>query len=173
MKCIKCGHTMDMEASRMLDAEVRGEHVQVEVIAPHCSQCGRVVLTARGRRMYSRAAADAYRGRHELLQARQIDQMRKSLGMTWKQFAEYVGVGVATLKRWMRGEIQTAALDSLVRLKADPSYAQRALDELLGRLMADASLQTVEPATPRRTGRQPIHFEEAAAVTNSPYALAA
>ena len=62
--------------------------------------------------------------------------------MTWKQFAEYVHVGVATLKRWMGGEIQTPSLDLLVRLKADLTFAQRAADELLSRL-ADNSVTNV------------------------------
>jgi transcriptional regulator with XRE-family HTH domain len=125
--------------------------------------------------MYSRGAADAYRIRHMLLTTREIDQMRRNLGMTWKQFAKYVNVGIATLKRWMRGEIQTAALDSLVRLKADPSYAQQALEELLGRLVADAAgtMQPVEPATHRRSARGPVRFELPEMVTDSNYALAA
>ena len=46
--------------------------------------------------MYSRAGADAYRRAHDLLTTSELDQMRKNLGMTWTQFAEYVHVGVAT-----------------------------------------------------------------------------
>ena len=174
MKCIKCGHTMNKEASHMLDADVRGEHVQVEVLAPQCPHCGRIVLTARGRRMYSRAAADAYRGHHDLLTAKQIDEMRRNLGMTWKQFAEYVGVGVATLKRWMRGEIQTGALDTLVRFKADPDYARSALDELTSRLAIEVpTTAEVVEAPARRTMRRRVNFSEVAIVADTQLSLAA
>src|SRR5579864_112102 len=131
MKCIKCGHQMEGEALRTLTAEVRGERVQVEVLTPQCSHCGRIVLNGKGRRMYHRAASDAYRSAHGLLTTREIDQLRRGLGMTWKQFADYVSVGLATLKRWMGGEIQSPSLDLLVRLKADLSFVQRAAEELL------------------------------------------
>jgi len=80
--------------------------------------------------------------------------------MTWKQFAEYVCVGIATLKRWMGGEIQTLSLDALVRLKADLTFAQQAADELLVRLAANSAAytETVEvmaPSTIRRNRRRP------------------
>ena len=125
MKCIKCGNAM-VEGYRALTAEVRGEHLPVEICVPHCSHCGRVVLKGKSRRMYHRAAADAYRKAHHLLTAVELHEMRRSLGMTWMQFAEYVGVGIATLKRWIGGEIQTPSLDRLVRLQADLTFMQEA-----------------------------------------------
>jgi putative zinc finger/helix-turn-helix YgiT family protein len=169
MKCIKCGHAMELATPRTLVAEVRGEHLEVQVVASHCPSCGRVVLNSKSRRMYNRAAADAYRRAHDLLTTSELDQMRRNLGMTWKQFAEYVCVGIATLKRWMGGELQTPSLDSLVRLKADLSFAQRAADELLTRLVANSaeyavSVSTATPATSRRA-RQVIVWESGATIT--------
>ena len=157
MKCIRCGHAMEEAAPRALVAEVRGERVDVQVIAPQCQHCGRVVLNSKGRRMYNRAGADAYRRAHDLLTTSEIDQMRRSLGMTWKQFAEYVHVGVATLKRWMGGEIQTPSLDLLVRLKADLSFAQRAADELLSRLADNEVSMPASQVNRHRTPR--VHRE--------------
>ena len=155
MKCIKCGYVMEEAAPRTLVAEVRGQRLDVQVVAPQCQHCGRVVLNSKGRRMYNRAGADAYRRAHGLLTTAEISQMRSSLGMTWKQFAEYVCVGIATLKRWMGGEIQTPSLDLLVRLKADLPFAQRAADELLTRLAANSmerntSVSITTPTTNRR-----------------------
>ena len=54
--------------------------------------------------------------------------------MTWPEFADYLFIGIATLKRWNRGEIQTQALDRLVRLRADPNFLERAASELHERL---------------------------------------
>lgn len=138
MKCIKCGHAMEPEALRTLYAEVRGERLEVQVAVPQCSHCGRLVLSGRGRRVYHRAASDAYRRKHKLLSSGELDYLRRNLGMTWKQFAEYVPIGIATLKRWLGGEIQSPSLDSLVRLKADLTFAERAKDELLARLAEKA-----------------------------------
>ncbi len=64
----------------------------------------------------------------------EIDILRRNLNMTLPEFADYVSVGIATLKRWRRGEIQTEALDRLVRLRTDLQYAEAAANELRARL---------------------------------------
>ena len=94
MKCIKCGHVVEPEAPRTLEA---------------------------------------YRRRVGLLTMDEVS-LRRNLNMTLPAFASYVSVGVATLKRWRRGEIQTEALDHLVRFRADLQYAERAASELRVRL---------------------------------------
>ena len=134
MKCMKCGHVVEPEAPRTVEAELKGEHVSVEVIAPQCAKCGEVVLLGRHVRAYHRAVSDAYRREVGLLTIDEIDSLRRNLNMTWPEFASYVSVGIATLKRWRRGEIQTQALDHLVRLRADLQYAERAAVELRARL---------------------------------------
>ena len=50
--------------------------------------------------------------------------------MSQVQFAEFIGIGVATLKRWELGQIQECAMDELVRLKTDPELALRNAHEL-------------------------------------------
>ena len=139
MKCIKCGHLMGPAVQRTLMAEVRGESFPVQIVAPACSHCDRVLLSGKSRRAYHRAGSDEYRRAHDLLTTKEIDQLRCDLGMTWKQFADYAQIGVATLKRWMGGEIQTTSLDTLVRFKADLSFAQDAANELLARLASNAA----------------------------------
>jgi putative zinc finger/helix-turn-helix YgiT family protein len=174
MKCTRCGHQMEAEAVRTLSAEVRGDQVLVQVVAPACSQCGRIVLSAKARRAYHRAASDGYRRAHMLLTTRQIDQFRRDLGMTWKQFAEYVGIGTATLKRWMGGEIQSPSLDALVRLRADLDFARRATDDLLARLVAHspAYSKTVEFKAPLAIHRRRMQLKQDWAA-DADYALSA
>ena len=175
MRCIKCGHQIGPATPVTLEAEVRGEIFAVEVTAPRCHNCGRVVLNSRARRMHFRAASDAYRKQHGLLTAAEIYRLRRGLGMTWKQFADYVGIGVATFKRWMGGEIQSEAYNSLVRLKADLKYAEQAASDLLAMLTLHS--ECVQPAievaaqTAVRRARRRVHHSPEAADTQ--YALAA
>ncbi len=177
MKCIKCGHGMEPAVPLTLSAEVRGELFTVQVVAAKCAHCDRVLLNSKARRMYHRAGADGYRQQHDLLTASEIDHLRRNLGMTWKQFAEYTNIGIATLKRWMGGEIQTPSLDSLVRLKADPSFAQRALEELLARAVLDSpNVQAVAPAMHRRSINRSVNlvrFDPAGAEASTNYEFAA
>ena len=165
MKCIKCGHLIGPAVERMLMAEVRGESFPVQIVAPACLHCDRVLLRGKSRRAYHRAASDMYRRGHDLLTTKEIDQLRRDLGMTWTQFAEYTRIGVATLKRWMGGEIQTPSLDALVRLKADLSVAQKAANELLVMLASNA--QTVDNTVefeprPRSRMHAEVDYEGAA-----------
>lgn len=88
--------------------------------------------------------SDAYRRKVGLLTIGEIDRLRRNLAMTWTEFADYVSIGIATLKRWRRGEIQTQALDRLVRLKADPRFIEKALSDLHARL-ANAAVQRPVP----------------------------
>ena len=88
--------------------------------------------------------SDAYRRKVGLLTIGEIDHLRRNLAMTWPEFADYVSIGIATLKRWRRGEIQTQALDRLVRLRADPRFLEKAAAELHARL-ASATAQRPVP----------------------------
>lgn len=124
MKCIKCGHVVEQEALRTIDAELKGEHVSVTLHAPQCMHCGRVVILGRHTRAYHRAVSDAYRRKVGLLTIGEIDRLRRNLAMTWPDFADYLSIGTATLKRWRRGEIQTPALDRLVRRSRSSSVSR-------------------------------------------------
>lgn len=176
MKCIKCGHVMGAAAPRTLNAEVRGERFAVQVVAAQCEHCGRVLLNAKARRMFHRAGSDAYRRQHGLLTMTELDHLRRNLGMTWRQFAGYVGIGIATLKRWIGGEIQSDAYNSLVRLKADLNYVEQAASDLLTRLTENSGFtqQTIEvhasDAVVRHARRRVHHVTGSA---DSQYALAA
>ena len=174
MKCVKCGHVVGPAIPLTLNAEVRGERFDISVTAPKCEHCGRVTLDARARRIYHRAGSDAYRSHHGLLTAAQIDQLRRSLGMTWKQFADYVDIGIATLKRWMGGEIQSDAYNSLVRLKADPKYIEQTANDLASRLAETSGCvqQVVAVPSPTALRRSRKRVQQGIAA-DSQYALAA
>ena len=134
MKCISCGHVVEPEAPRTIETECKGERVSVTLRAPKCSNCDRVVILGRNVRAYDRAVSDAYRSKVGLLTTGELDRLRRNLNMKWSEFANYLFIGIATLKRWNRGEIQTQALDRLVRLRADPGFLEKAASELHERL---------------------------------------
>jgi putative zinc finger/helix-turn-helix YgiT family protein len=164
---------MEKASAQKLIAEVRGEQFEIEVLAQRCSHCGRVMLDSRARRMHYRKASDAYRAKHGLLTAPEIDRLRRNLGMTWKQFADFVQIGIATLKRWMAGEIQTPSLDALVRLKADLSSVQQAATDLVA-ILADKCDWDLElnPRPVMRFTKVASEWTESAAA-DSQYAFAA
>lgn len=112
---------------------VRGETVTVTVNALKCVDCGHAGVRGDQLAEFSKAVADAYRVKKNLLTSEDIQRTRRVLGMTWKEFADHVCIGEATLKRWMAGEIQSGALDKLVRLSTDLGSIERQLDVVLAR----------------------------------------
>jgi putative zinc finger/helix-turn-helix YgiT family protein len=127
---------MGPEAPQTVSAEVRGDTVGVTITAPKCGECGHVAILGKTFRIFTRAAADSYRRLHNLLTVEEMERVRKQLGMTREEFAEYVFVGIATFKRWLRGEIQSLAYDKLVRLRTDLQCLERSQTELVERLTA-------------------------------------
>jgi hypothetical protein len=138
-------------APQQLEGEVRGVRVGVTVVAPSCGKCGHVALVGRAIREYHRATADAYRVTERLLTTKDLEKLRQSVGMTRQQFAEHVLIGIATLKRWLRGEIQTRAYDTLVRLRTDFGEIQASSKKLTELMTAHTptTVMTSAPATRR------------------------
>jgi putative zinc finger/helix-turn-helix YgiT family protein len=136
MKCIRCGNVMESEAPRSVTGEVRGESVTVVLNAPACPECGHVAILGSRMRQFTRAAADSYRRKKALLTVEEMERVRRQLTLSRDEFAEYVFVGIATYKRWLRGEIQSRAYDKLVRLRTDLQCLENSSNELMERLTA-------------------------------------
>ena len=90
---------------------------------------------------FSLLVADEYRRRYGLLTSAEIRERREKLRMSQEAFARYLGVGVASIKRWELGLVQDKAMNELMVLKTDPLKAAQhaqALGRRLSRVGAAA-----------------------------------
>ena len=117
MKCFQCAKGTMHACISKVSGEVRGEPFTVETEAMVCDRCGFQVLTEEQSAGYTAAISDAYRRKHGLLTSEELREARKQLGLSQVQFAKYLKVGVASVKRWEAGLIQDQVLDELIRLK--------------------------------------------------------
>ncbi len=101
----------------------RGRTYEVRTSAHVCPKCGYYLVEAADTPELMRNLADAYRREAGLLTSDQIRAYREALGMSQQQLADYLKVGVASVKRWELGAIQDAANDEHIRLKCDAAYA--------------------------------------------------
>ena len=134
MKCFQCGKGQLVSKSTEIAGKVRGETLTVRSEAAVCNMCGFQVLSKAQSSAYGIAVADAYRERHGLLTSKELKTIRKRLAMSQRDFAVFLGVGVASVKRWDAGLIQDEAMDRLVRLGTDPQAARTNLEQLERRL---------------------------------------
>lgn len=124
MRCFECNKGKYSTTVTDITADVRGEKFTVSVEAEVCNRCGSQVLTNPQSAAYAVASADAYREKHGLLTTTELKGVRKRLGMSQQTFANYLHVGVASVKRWEAGLIQDESHDELIRLKTDLQTAR-------------------------------------------------
>ncbi|MBE0657195.1 MAG: helix-turn-helix domain-containing protein [Bryobacteraceae bacterium] len=114
--------------------QVRGLAFEVEGKLLVCSNCGFQMVPADLLEEHGLLVDKAYRHAAGLLRADEIRDARKRLGLSQLEFAEYLGVGEASVKRWEAGALQDKSSDDLIRLKTDPKFAQENLEQLCRRL---------------------------------------
>ncbi len=130
MKCYKCGKGKLTPKTAEIAGEVRGEKFSVLAEAIVCGRCGFQVLSGEQSAAYTIAISDAYRKEHGLLTSKELKETRDRLGMSLRKFAKFVGVGLASVKRWEAGLIQDEAHDQLIRLRTDLDAARQNVSEL-------------------------------------------
>lgn len=134
MICLKCGKGELRKAKCTFVVTVRDEDVQVHTTGLRCNSCGWETQDLAGAGALARLAADAYREEHAMLTSDQIRERRERLNMSQDAFAEWIGVGVASIKRWEGAQVQDRALDGLLRLKTDPAAATQTANAVRTRL---------------------------------------
>ena len=132
--------------------ELRGVSLNFPALVDVCDNCGVWEVPLEHADTFGAALDSAYRSRTGLLSSLQIREARERLKMSQRQFAEYIGVGEASVKRWELGALQDKSSDEVIRLKTDPEYARRSLEKLEARVGAGpretARHSVFLPATP-------------------------
>lgn len=124
MECLACDNKEVVVQNLRFENELKGE--LLEFIAPvfKCQECGEVLSTTDQKRVGMVNLADAYRKKHGLLTSSEIKKYRENLGKSQDQFANFLGVGIASVKRWESYTVQDPSNNELIKLKCDPEYAE-------------------------------------------------
>jgi putative zinc finger/helix-turn-helix YgiT family protein len=130
MNCIQCSHELK-EQLASFEGQYAGETFVVRVPGLVCEECGYQTLHAKQVDAYQSALADKYREKHKLLTGAQIRKLRAQRGMNQEQFAAYLNVGPASVKRWELGKVQDASMDELIRIKCDLYRAEQNVANVL------------------------------------------
>lgn len=130
MNCYQCGNETVARQAK-IPGEYAGEKFSVEAEAMVCPKCGHVALHASQIDAFTTKLADAFRVKHGLLTSQEIRFIRNRLGMSQEDFAKYLNVGVASVKRWELGKVQDKSSDELIRLKSSLTRAVQNVAEIL------------------------------------------
>ena len=141
VKCIQCGLADLLPTLVRLQGSVRGEQYTVETQGLECPNCHYKTIDGAAMPEFSRLLSDRYRANHGLLTSDEIKERRNKLGMTQQQFAQHLGVGIASVKRWEMGKIQEPHSNDLI-LRESGSHS-RNLAEMCYTLTSAGNTATV------------------------------
>tara|TARA_Y100000296_G_C5023962_1_gene181283 strand:+ start:214 stop:579 length:366 start_codon:yes stop_codon:yes gene_type:complete len=117
--CIECNSKKFKESDTLHSAEIRGEIIKVITSSFVCQNCRATVMNSEQMNRFRRISADQYRLNHKLLTSYDIVNCRKQLGMSQIEFARYLKVGSASIKRWETYFVQDESQNELIRLKCN------------------------------------------------------
>lgn len=118
MKTLNCpkGHgPMDLTTIKK-ELTFKGVDISIEAETRICSECGLEAGTPQSAGALQLAIADAYRAKQNLLTSSEIKAFRKSHNLTQVQLADSMNVGIASIKRWESGTVQSASMDQALRM---------------------------------------------------------
>ena len=135
MNCLQCGvGKLKPTTSSEIPGEFRDFKTTVTMPALECSNCGYVTIRGEDMATFMTLVSDKFREQAGLLTSKEIRDRRAGLKLTQEAFAGYLGVGVASIKRWELGQVQDEAMDQLIRLKTNPDEAMRNYCEVASRV---------------------------------------
>lgn len=136
LKQLECpnGHGPMVQISEDERVTFRGIELTVTTKGYKCSVCNIKTATIEQSAQTQKAIGDAYKKKSGLLTSNEIRECRNQLGITQQQLADKLNIGIASIKRWEGGLIQSKSMDRLLRKELkyeiggeDPYTGNRAL----------------------------------------------
>jgi len=115
MKCPN-SHEKILLKKSVRKLEFRDIEINVPVEQYSCSICGVEFGTMEQTDKIQKAIVEAYRKKVGLLTGKEIAEKREKQGLTQNDLAKRMNVGIASIKRWETGSIQTKSMDQALRL---------------------------------------------------------
>ena len=113
MMCFVCNRGTFVRQLADVDGKVKKKTYTVKTLVLVCDRCHHASVEGEDMPEYMRKVADAYRRDHGLYTSEEIKDIRGKL--TQQRFADALGVGVASVKRWELGLVQDKGNDKLIR----------------------------------------------------------
>ena len=117
METLSCpnGHGKMLLETVHKSMRFRGVDITYPVSHYKCQICNVEAGTVEQTAAIQRAISDAYRKEIGLLTSEEIRNGRKNLKLSQAQLAKRMGVGIASIKRWEGGLIQSKSMDKALR----------------------------------------------------------
>jgi putative zinc finger/helix-turn-helix YgiT family protein len=153
MKALNCPRGHDRMKLRKFTKTVsfRGIEIPYQVEDYICPECGMEAGTVHSAGAIQTQLADGFRKQTGLLTGEEIRSLRKKRGLTQQELADCLKIGVASIKRWENGLIQSKSMDHALCLHLT---ANRLNDDFSGnRPFSIARIKLVLTTFEKKLGR--------------------
>ncbi len=116
LNCPKGHGAMNLKPVRK-NITFKGVDLTLDAESYICPTCGIEAGTAKTAGALQHAIANAYRVKQDLLTSKEIKDLRKARNLTQRQLAEIMNIGIASIKRWETGTVQSASMDYALRMQ--------------------------------------------------------
>ncbi len=116
LNCPKGHGAMDLMPVKK-EITFKGVDLSVDAESYICPKCGIEAGTTKTAGALQNAIADAYRIKQGLLTSQEIKDLRKTRDLTQRQLANIMNIGIASIKRWETGTVQSASMDHALRMQ--------------------------------------------------------
>jgi putative zinc finger/helix-turn-helix YgiT family protein len=116
LTCPKGHGAMELKTVKK-EITFKGVDLNVDTDSYVCPTCGLEAGTTKTAGALQLAIADAYRAKQGLLTSEELKELRKAHNLTQRQLAEIMNIGIASIKRWETGTVQSASMDTALRMQ--------------------------------------------------------
>jgi len=125
MKQVFCGQCFKLVDYEVVEVEkeihFKDADVKVKIKEAKCKDCGFELDVDEITRENDLIIYDAYKEKVGLLTSKQIKNIRLKYNLTQKKFGEILGLGEKTITRLENGDVQSKAIDNLIKLCSEYS----------------------------------------------------
>lgn len=125
MICFNCEGEKFTAKKVRSEQEFKGRTLSVLTEGMCCVACAAVQFSDEQANQLRKLTVDAYKKAEGLLTSEEVRRFREELSYSQAQFSDYLGVGIASIKRWETCFVQDRSQDDLLRIKCDPEFAQK------------------------------------------------
>jgi len=142
VRCPECGAVVKPESRNASETwNVRGAEISVKGKMNYCPSCDSLFLDEAYDKLQE-AAYRSYREKHCLMSSDEIREIREGYGFSQELFSRILGIGVASLRRYEGGSLQTPAIDAVLHSAQTPKSLM-ALFERNQRYLSASEIESV------------------------------
>lgn len=152
--CPECDTEVRAELHRHhATVSVRGENIDYLETVAVCPVCGQPIGDApiEGKNLDN--AYDIYRARHGIMSPEEISALRKSYGLSLREFSRFLGFGEQTIYRYEHGDIPDQLHSSTLAAARTAAGAQHLLEQN-GQNLSDRSVNAIESHISEMAGHE-------------------